>query len=189
MSDPKVQQNSENKAKAKAAAKAERRKQYEAQMAEKSKSETSGGATGKKSKAELKAERRLKQEAERAAKTTGDPKQKPAQNQPDEGKKKHQGEKQTKQPAKQQHQTQQNLALKKQTSSSSIAKSHDQPRISSNIQMDSEKVQKRITKNLAKQNVPQRSATQKKVQMFSHLHQYEKDLSLTKNIRYIYVNQ
>ena len=181
MSDQKAQQDADKKAKA--AAKAERKKQYEAQKSKTGEGEA--GTSEKKSKAELKAERRLKQEAQRAAKNSGQ-KPKPTQSQPgDESTK---GEKQTKQQqqSKQQQQQskQQQQSLKKQTSSSSVAKSHDQPRVSSNMQVDSEKVQKRITKNLAKQNVPQRSATQKKVQMFSHLHQYEKDLSLTKNIRY-----
>lgn len=55
-------------------------------------------------------------------------------------------------------------------------------RVPSNVQMDDEKVQKRISKNLAKQNVPQRSVQQKKVALFSHLHQYEKDPFLTKDI-------
>lgn len=50
--------------------------------------------------------------------------------------------------------------------------------------MDDEKVQKHISKKLAKQQVPQRKTTQKKVDLFSHLHQYEKDISLTKDIRY-----
>ena len=88
-----------------------------------------------------------------------------------------------KQSDKPQNQQQQESKVKKQPSSSSITKSHEQPRVSSNVQMDSEKVQKKITKTLAKQNVPQRSSAQKKVQMFAHLHQYEKDRSLTKNLR------
>jgi len=48
--------------------------------------------------------------------------------------------------------------------------------------MDDERVQKRLSKNLARQNVPQRSVQQKKVTLFSHLHQYEKDPFLTKDI-------
>lgn len=52
------------------------------------------------------------------------------------------------------------------------------------VKMDDEKVQKRISKNLAKQNVPQRSTQQKKVNLFSHLHQYEKDPFLTKDISF-----
>ena len=49
--------------------------------------------------------------------------------------------------------------------------------------MDDVKVQKRVAKSLAKQQVPQRSGTQKKVHLFAHLHQYEKDESLTKDIK------
>lgn len=179
MSDVKAQQDAGKKAKA--AAKAERKKQYEAQMSEKSKPDGGEGSI-KRTKAEIKAERRLKQEAQREAKSSGqNPNQVPGVSEEVLKKKQQQqGEKQTKQ---QQPNKQQQSVIKKQASSSSIAKSHDQPRVSSNVQMDSKKVQKRITKNLAKQNVPQRSAAQKKVQMFSHLHQYEKDLLLTKNIR------
>jgi len=55
-------------------------------------------------------------------------------------------------------------------------------RVAPNVQMDDEKVQKRLTKKLAKENVPQRSMTQKKVFLFTHLRQYEKDPFLTKGI-------
>lgn len=56
-------------------------------------------------------------------------------------------------------------------------------RVADNVQMDDVKVQKRVAKSLAKQQVPQRSGTQKKVHLFAHLHQYEKDESLTKDIK------
>eukprot|EP00111_Clytia_hemisphaerica_P003410 TCONS_00009735-protein len=173
--------------KAKAAAKAERKKQYEAQQAEKAKQQ-GGDAAGKKSKAELKAERRAKQEAQRAAKTTGDSAKSGKKSLGDNVGKKGQGDNLGKKKPLTEKQSeksqQQESKIKKQPSSSSITKSHEQPRVSSNVQMDSEKVQKKITKTLAKQNVPQRSAAQKKVQMFAHLHQYEKDRSLTKNLSF-----
>jgi len=57
-------------------------------------------------------------------------------------------------------------------------------RVAYNVQMDDEKVQKKISKKLAKQQVPQRSVIQKKVNLFSHLHQYEKDLELTKEVNF-----
>lgn len=50
------------------------------------------------------------------------------------------------------------------------------------LQADDEKVQKKVAKKLARQQVPQRTTPQKKVGLFSHLHQYEKDLSLTQEI-------
>jgi len=126
-----------------------------------------------KTKAELKAERRAIQEAQRAAKAAGNPaphqqkqKQAPQQQQAKQ-------QKQQQQPQSPSHKK--NEAVKAKTS-------NDGMRVPSNVQMDDEKVQKRISKNLAKQNVPQRSVQQKKVALFSHLHQYEKDPFLTKDI-------
>ena len=53
----------------------------------------------------------------------------------------------------------------------------------SSVQADDEKLQKKIAKKLAKENVPQRTLAQKKVGLFSHLHQYERQQSLTKDIK------
>ncbi|KAK2560072.1 Translation initiation factor eIF-2B subunit delta [Acropora cervicornis] len=54
--------------------------------------------------------------------------------------------------------------------------------VAHDLQADDEKVQKRVAKKLARQQVPQRTSPQKKVGLFSHLHQYEKDVSLTQEI-------
>lgn len=152
-------------------AKEERRKLYEAQRAEKSKAQSSSSADSNvgKSKAQLKAERRAKQEAQRAekAKQAESPSTK---SKAEDGK--NVGDNSQQRP-------------KKTTSSTSTSV----PRVSANVQMDNEKVKKKITKTLAKQNVPQRSTTEKKVQMFSHLYQYEKDISLTKSLRYYLKNE
>ena len=51
-----------------------------------------------------------------------------------------------------------------------------------NVMVDVEQVTKRVTKNLEKQQVPQRASTTKAVPLFKHLHQYEKDNSLTHTI-------
>lgn len=64
------------------------------------------------------------------------------------------------------------------------SESGQQKRVAYNVQMDDEKVQKKVAKKLAKQQVPQRSLIQKKVNLFSHLHQYEKDIKLTKDISF-----
>ena len=53
----------------------------------------------------------------------------------------------------------------------------------SSVQADDEKLQKKIAKKLAKENIPQRMSVQKKVGLFSHLHQYERQQSLTKEIK------
>ena len=56
-----------------------------------------------------------------------------------------------------------------------------------NVLMDDPKAQKKVSKKLAKQNVPQRNIhEQKKVNLFSHLHQYEEDVSLTKDITLVF---
>ena len=49
-------------------------------------------------------------------------------------------------------------------------------------QADDPVLQKKTSKKLEKQKVPQRSEGQKKVALFSHLHQYERSTSITKNI-------
>jgi len=64
------------------------------------------------------------------------------------------------------------------------SESGQQKRVAYDVQMDDEKVQKKVAKKLAKQQVPQRSLIQKKVNLFSHLHQYEKDIKLTKDISF-----
>ena len=56
-------------------------------------------------------------------------------------------------------------------------------RVLSSVQADDEKLQKKIAKKLAKENVPQRMSVQKKVGLFSHLHQYERQQALTKEIK------
>lgn len=56
-------------------------------------------------------------------------------------------------------------------------------RVLPTVQADDEKVQKKIAKKLAKENVPQRASVQKKVGLFSHLHQYERQQTLTREIK------
>lgn len=52
-------------------------------------------------------------------------------------------------------------------------------------QADDPKVQKKAAKKLEKQQVPQRTEGQKKVALFSHLHQYERSLSITSNMGWV----
>lgn len=61
-------------------------------------------------------------------------------------------------------------------------------RVPTIVQADDEKLQKKIAKKLAKENVPQRTSVQKKVDLFSHLHQYERQQSLTREIKYVVVS-
>lgn len=120
-----------------------------------------------KTKAELKAERRAIQEAQRAAKAAslGQPQGKQQQ-------------------SKQKQNESTNVKGKKDNINMNMKSSTDalNVRVADNVKMDDMKVQKRVSKKLAKQHVPQRSMQQKKVHLFSHLHQYEKDPLLTKDI-------
>eukprot|EP00794_Sanderia_malayensis_P011784 gene11784-13004_t len=124
----------------------------------------------KKSKAELKAERRARQEAQRAAKQAA------------KGGSSEQGASRARTGSESQGTTIKQKSIegapgyvpKRQEASS---------RVSYQIQMDDKKVQKKEAKKLAKQQVPIRSSLQKKVNLFSHLHQYEKDTSLTRDIK------
>jgi len=109
-----------------------------------------------KSKAELKAERRAKQEAQRAAKAA---QSKIGGGKPTEDKKDSlDGGKATK--------------LAKQTTH----------RVPDDIQADRASVEKKLNKKLASQQVPARTKAQKQVPLFSHLHQYEREMSVTKSL-------
>jgi len=54
-------------------------------------------------------------------------------------------------------------------------------------QADDPKVQKKAAKKLEKQQVPQRTEGQKKVNLFSHLHQFERSQSITSKMRFMQV--
>ena len=58
-------------------------------------------------------------------------------------------------------------------------------RVPDNIKMDDDKARKRMAKKLEKQQVPQRTVVEKKVSLFSHLHQCEHEVSLTQSIPYV----
>jgi len=55
-------------------------------------------------------------------------------------------------------------------------------KVSDDVQADRECVEKKIAKKLASQQVPARTKAQRKVQLFSHLHQYEREISATRNL-------
>ncbi|KAK2138519.1 hypothetical protein NP493_7581g00002 [Ridgeia piscesae] len=55
-------------------------------------------------------------------------------------------------------------------------------RVPDHIKMDDDKARKRMAKKLEKQQVPQRTVVEKKVSLFSHLHQCEREVSLTQSI-------
>ena len=55
-------------------------------------------------------------------------------------------------------------------------------RIPDEIKADDKKVEKKLNKTLKDQNIPQRTKVQRQVGLFSHLHQYERELSVTKDL-------
>jgi len=55
-------------------------------------------------------------------------------------------------------------------------------RVPDEIKADDKKTEKKLNKVLKDQNIPQRTKVQRQVGLFSHLHQYERELSVTKNL-------
>lgn len=162
-------------------------------------SETEGRKDGK-TKAELKAERRAKQEAQRAAKGKHPSSQAPDNEQkatgtveatkdsgntePTQSKTELRAERRAKQEAQRLAKSQKQLETGKVKGNNEASRT--EIRVSTSVQADDEKLQKKIAKKLAKENVPQRTSVQKKVGLFSHLHQYERQQSLTKDIKFTY---
>jgi len=55
-------------------------------------------------------------------------------------------------------------------------------RVPDEIKADDKKIEKKLQKKLNSQNVPARTKVQRQVGLFSHLHQYEREISVTRNI-------
>ncbi|KAL5013428.1 hypothetical protein ScPMuIL_007698 [Solemya velum] len=55
-------------------------------------------------------------------------------------------------------------------------------RVPPTMKADDAEMQKRVAKKLEKQQIPQRTVVQRKVRLFNHLHQYERELSLTQSV-------
>ncbi|XP_022286386.2 translation initiation factor eIF2B subunit delta-like [Crassostrea virginica] len=114
-----------------------------------------------KSKAELRAERRAKQEAQRAAKQEKKDGASAA------------GPKQEGSGANVKKETQ----AKEGSATSAVKK--EPKRVPDHLKADDAETQKRVAKRLEKQHLPQRTVAQRKVRLFNHLHQYEREVSLT----------
>ncbi|OWF51685.1 translation initiation factor eIF-2B subunit delta-like [Mizuhopecten yessoensis] len=110
--------------------------------------------TPQKSKAELKAERRAIQEAQRAAKLAA----KSASTGKDGG---------------------------QAVSATPPPVTKKEPkRVPDHLKADDAEIQKKLAKKLEKQQIPQRTSTQRKVRLFNHLHQYERQSSLTNSLKF-----
>jgi len=55
-------------------------------------------------------------------------------------------------------------------------------RVPDEIKADDKKTEKKLLKKLTSQNVPVRTKAQRQVGLFSHLHQYEREVSVTRNL-------
>ena len=120
-----------------------------------SESATTSSEGTAKSKAELKAERRAKQEAQRAAKANA---------------------------ASQKSQASEKKPVSGNQSSNETVTKHSstKTRVPDDRQVDRASVEKKILKKLASQNIPSRTVAQRKVKLFDHLHQYEREYSISK---------
>ena len=66
---------------------------------------------------------------------------------------------------------------KSETNSKKVVK----PRVPDEIQADRACVEKKLAKKLEKEKIPPRTQAQRKVMLFSHLHQYEREFSLSRS--------
>jgi len=123
-------------------------------------------AAPQKSKAELRRERRELQEQQRAAKESAEAKSEAAGKKADGGKKSAPG----------------SDASSSRVPPSKPEKPSKGQRVPDDIQADRVSVEKKLQKNLASQNLPQRPKAQRKVMLFSHLHQYERELSISRDL-------
>lgn len=69
----------------------------------------------------------------------------------------------------------------KDTSAASVVKTEPK-RVPDHIMADDAQTQKKMAKKLEKQQIPQRTKVQRQVRLFEHLHQYEREFSLTQSL-------
>lgn len=56
-------------------------------------------------------------------------------------------------------------------------------RVPDHLMADDAQAQKKMAKKLEKQQIPQRTKVQRQVKLFDHLHQYEREFSLTQSLK------
>ena len=71
----------------------------------------------------------------------------------------------------------------KDSSTASVAKIEPK-RVPGHLMADDAQAQKRMAKKLEKQHIPQRTKVQRQVRLFEHLHQYEREFSLTQTLSF-----
>jgi len=125
-----------------------------------------------------KAERRAKQEAQRAAKAAAQAEAK-ADKQGETTKAAAAADKAAAPAAKKAASAEK---ANKKADGGSVATTKSHQRVPDDIQADRISVEKKMQKSLASQNLPQRPKATGKVMLFSHLHQYERELSISKDL-------
>merc|ERR1712013_563543 len=122
-----------------------------------------------KSKEQLKAEGKAQYEQKVKSEDGGEPK-------PEKSKAELKAERRAKQEA-------QRLAKSQaQQSQEQKQKPESKIRVPDEIKADDKKTEKKLMKKLTSQNVPARTKAQRQVGLFSHLHQYERELSVTRDL-------
>jgi len=139
------------------------------QVEEKSQNKEAESESAEKTKAELKAERKAQFEQKSVIESGGEPKV-------EKSKAELKAERRAKQEA-------QRLAkAQAQQSQEQKQKPESKIRVPDEIKADDKKTEKKLLKTLSSQNVPARTKAQRQVGLFSHLHQYEREVSVTRNI-------
>ncbi|XP_032228224.1 translation initiation factor eIF-2B subunit delta isoform X1 [Nematostella vectensis] len=148
------------------------------QQKQKQLEDTSGKAPGKKDGAEVHLEGASKKVVAGPPISQGDAGGLPSKEKPEKSKSELKAERR----AKQEAQRAAKAAKQEVGGKGKLPEGHRQVQVAPTLQADDAKVQKKVAKKLAREQVPLRVKPQKKVGLFSHLHQYEKDVSLTQEI-------
>eukprot|EP00093_Oithona_nana_P011931 11931.XXX_299268_296934_1 [CDS] Oithona nana genome sequencing. len=141
-----------------------------------------------KSPEEIKAEREAKKKAKQAAKEMSKNKSKDPKDKPDIEKSvekpKVEGEKSKAELKKERREKQEEQRRKKEEEAAKKkedTKKEKVKRVPDEIQADRASVEKKLAKRLASQQISARTKAQRKVMLFSHLHQYEREFSLSRS--------
>lgn len=73
---------------------------------------------------------------------------------------------------------------KEEKSSAAVQKKEQAVRVPDSLKADVPETQKRVAKRLEKQQIPKRTSAQRKVRLFNHLQQYEREVSLTQSLQF-----
>jgi len=84
--------------------------------------------------------------------------------------------------AKQEAQRAAKLAAAAEKQQAQMAKQQSQRRVPDEVQADRPSVEKKLQRRLASEGLPARTQAQRKVMLFSHLHQYEREMSIGRRL-------